>query len=627
MYSRLKDTLVPTQLQRSKCRKDLSRLCGEVIKDVVLQRIQEDATLDLEELHQALSRGVLQILAETYLGTKFDDATIMNATCLEIFRDADKNLGIKRTRSLSSFVQENRDKIAPEDLGGISELLSGHSLKLKSDIVTFENNPQRRGAGRIYTPYDVTEHMCKESIIEMMKGMSSPQEVVSMRILDPAVGSGAFLAQAYRSILNQSLLQGIALDDNHKSLLISDVLHGVDVDPFATKVCKLVMFLESRGKYPDISPSIFTADSLVMGGSPSVLDYIKHVRFNGVCEGYDLVIGNPPYVRIKPEDFEGFLLADTRNLYGLFCELSISLTKPSGIFSMIIPQAVMGARETQSLRNHVLSLNAEVKFQVFDSVPDFLFDQGKIESNTNTNINQRTVIVSVSKGKSKKIFTSKLLRWRRREERDVLFNHIDLIEILPSDIHCDRIPMISNTRTLELLRAMKGIKQTIGDVKDGNDSKLYMTKAVRYFITALPRDLGRPNTLQFGVEESHFERVHALLNSNVFYWWWRVFGNGFQVEQRDVDSFPLLDLNPEAAKRFSRALIDLEEDCLVFKRNAGKDIPNVNYNFAQGLVGEIDDEIFKTLHMENLAEVFISKTNSLHNKMDALVGYGGQNED
>ena len=85
MYSRHKDTLVPTQLQRSKCRKNLSRLCGEVIKDVALLRISEDDTLDLDELHQVLSRGVLQILAETYLGAEFDDATIMITPCLEIF--------------------------------------------------------------------------------------------------------------------------------------------------------------------------------------------------------------------------------------------------------------------------------------------------------------------------------------------------------------------------------------------------------------------------------------------------------------------------------------------------------------------------------------------------------------
>ena len=34
--------------------------------------------------------------------------------------------------------------------------------------------------------------------------------------------------------------------------------------------------------------------------------------------------------------------------------------------------------------------NSQLKFQIFDSVPDFLFDQGKIESNTNTNINTNT---------------------------------------------------------------------------------------------------------------------------------------------------------------------------------------------------------------------------------------------
>ena len=106
-----------------------------------------------------------------------------------------------------------------------------------------------------------------------------------------------------------------------------------------------------------------------------------------------------------------------------------------------------------------------------------------------------------------------------------------------------------------------------------------------------------------------------------------MFGNGFQVEQRDVDTFPLLNINQETANRFSSALIALEDDCLVFKRNAGKDIPNINYNYAQDLVHEIDDEILKTLQIETLAEVFTSKTNSLHNKMDALVGYGGKNED
>lgn len=618
---------MPTQLQRSKCRKELSKICGEVIKDAALTRVNQNGKLNLDELHNGLSRGVLQILTEAYLQVKFDEVTIKETPCLEIFLEADTDLGDEGILTLSSFVRENLEVLSPEDLGGISELLSGHSLKISEKTIIFENNPKRRGAGRIYTPYDVTEHMCKEAITVLMKDMKSAEEIVLLRILDPAVGSGAFLAQAYRTILNQAFKQGIILHDEHKSLLIQDVLHGVDIDPFATKVCKLVMFIESGGEYHKINPSVFNVNSLSTGGSPSIDYWLEHIGFSSDCLGYDLVIGNPPYVRINPDDYNRFSLANSRNLYGLFCELSLSLTKSNGIFSMIIPQAIMGARETQYLRDHLLNLKAEVKFQVFDSVPDFLFDQGKIESNSNTNINQRTVIVSASFGKPKKIFTSKLLRWRRREERNMLFDKLSLIEILPTDIHCNRIPMVSNTETLELFRAMKEIRQTIGDVRDDTGPKLHMTKAVRYFISALPRDLGRPNTLHFSVEKSNFERVHALLNSNVFYWWWRVFGNGFQVEQRDVDSFPLVNISLEKAKRFNQLLVAAEKNCLVFKRNAGKDIPNINYNYAQDLIQDIDSEIFRLLQVGDISDTFTSKTNSLNGKMDALVGFGGGNED
>ncbi|MEL0101804.1 MAG: N-6 DNA methylase, partial [Euryarchaeota archaeon] len=495
-------------------------MCGEVIKDAAFKRVLEDKNSELPVIHQRLSRGVLQVLAEAYLQVEFDIATIKDTPCLEIFLDADTDLGEEGLQSLSSFVRENIEHITPEDLGGISELLSGHSLRIDSDRIFFENNPQRRGAGRIYTPHDVTEHMCSVSITELMKNMKSAEEVISIRILDPAVGSGAFLSQAYRIILNQAAKQEIELKDEHKISLIQEVLHGVDVDPFAIKLTKLVMFLEYGGKCNSLNPSVFTANSLELGGSPSIEDWLDHIGCNSYCSGYDLVIGNPPYVRIKSQDFKKFQLADSRNLYGLFCELSLALTKSDGIFSMIIPQAIMGARDARSLRKHVLNLNAEVKFQVFDSVPDFLFDQGKIESNTNTNINQRTVIVTASFGKQKTIFTSQLLRWRRKEERNLQFENLNLVEIQPSDIHFDRIPMISNPETLAFLRAMIDVEQTIGDVRSEDGTELHMTKAVRYFISALPRDLGRPNTLHFKIDNSSFQLVHALLNSNVFYWWW-----------------------------------------------------------------------------------------------------------
>ena len=47
--------------------------------------------------------------------------------------------------------------ISEEDLGGISELFSGHKAIWENGVVKLIHNKERRDAGKIYTPYDVTD--------------------------------------------------------------------------------------------------------------------------------------------------------------------------------------------------------------------------------------------------------------------------------------------------------------------------------------------------------------------------------------------------------------------------------------------------------------------------------------
>ena len=75
-------------------------------------------------------------------------------------------------------------------------------------------------------------------------------------------------------------------------------------------------------------------------------------------------------------------------------------------------------------------------------------------------------------------------------------------------------------------------------------------------------------------------------------------GNGFQVEMKDVKSFPLFDLEQKKVARFDKELISAEKDCKVFKRNAGKDIPNINFNFRQDLLQEIDKFVLDSISMK-----------------------------
>jgi hypothetical protein len=614
---------VVNQTERSKSRKRLTFLCGEVIKATASRRVMDDDQTSLKTLHNTLSFGVLQIITEEYLGIKLDKKMIDREPCLSMFKGSDNNTEAEATLRLREFINRNREQISPEDLGGICELLSGHQLSIVEDEIIFSNNIERRNAGRIYTPFDVTNHICQNTLSPLVQALTVKEELFKLRILDPAVGSGAFLVQAFRVLVNLASERGWVLDASEKQRLIEEVLHGIDIDEFAANTSMLVLWIEAKGDAVKLAPSISVGDTLVLGPQPIHSKWEKMFGITMNRSGYDAVIGNPPYVQVKPDDYPEFTLSNARNLYALFVELGLSITNKSGIFSMIVPQSLMVSKNGSEVRKHLLKLDGRIEFQVFDSVPDFLFDQGKIEKNTNTNINQRTVIVTVDLGRPKGVNTSSLLRWRRGE-RNELFNNLKLVEIDLSDVTNDRIPMLYDSKGLNLLKSLRSITSKIEDYDSDDGIDLYLTKAVRYFITALPTSLGRKNSMKISVPADIFPVIHVLLNSNVFYWWWRVFGNGFQIDSGDVGLFPLIPIPLEVAKELSLELISAESQCTVNKRNAGQDIPNVNYNFRQDILQKIDKTIFKALGLQFNGRVFHSKSNSLYQKMDKLVGYGGQ---
>ena len=182
--------------------------------------------------------------------------------------------------------------------------------------------------------------------------------------------------------------------------------------------------------------------------------------------------------------------------------------------------------------------------------------------------------------------------------------------------------MLATKEDLQLYRALRKQKQTISDVVIKNSGPiLHVPKAIRYFISAVPIDLERPNTTILKIKQEYYEVVHASLNSNLFYWWWRVNGNGFQVDMKDILSFPLLPIDSKLAAKYSKQLDGALDQCRVFKRNAGKNIPNINYNFRQDILQEIDNALLQSIGLQPHSRIFGCKTNSLKGKMGALRGY------
>lgn len=158
-------------------------------------------------------------------------------------------------------------------------------------------------------------------------------------VVDPACGGGAFLAPvAQRMIKHLSHLEPASLVD-----AIATRVRGFEIDPFAAWLSQIfveaVMLPTCRAAKGRLPLLVGIRDSLVMQSIP---------------EGFDLVIGNPPYGRITLSQELRAQYSDSlyghANLYGVFTELALRLVKVGGLVSYVTPTSFLAGQYFKRLR-------------------------------------------------------------------------------------------------------------------------------------------------------------------------------------------------------------------------------------------------------------------------------------
>ena len=161
----------------------------------------------------------------------------------------------------------------------------------------------------------------------------------SARVLDPACGGGAFLAPVARRMAesHEGSSPKIALKD------IQRRLNGFERDPFAAWMSQVFLDVMLGDLCDDAGTRLHSV--------VRVCDSLEQVP---VGEGFDLVVGNPPYGRIKlsPELRERFRrsLFGHANLYGVFTDLGLRFTAPGGIIAYVTPTSFLSGEYFKALR-------------------------------------------------------------------------------------------------------------------------------------------------------------------------------------------------------------------------------------------------------------------------------------
>ncbi|MEN5386715.1 N-6 DNA methylase [Aliarcobacter skirrowii] len=354
--------------------RDLLRanMIKEIREEFINQKFTNYSLYDIYKFYfEAINKGNDKLQIPQYNGGLFAVDELLDSLIIDDFI-LDENVQILSNYDFASEISVNI-------LGHIFEqsLTDLEELQANIDNVNFDKTKSKRKKdGVFYTPEYITRYiventlgkMCSEKREELLIGNgiltpSNPKKLtkqeqqtkdnlqeyknwlLNLKILDPACGSGAFLNQALEYLISEhkNLQNDLALmGDLFASYMVEEEilehnLYGVDINEDAVEIAKLSLWLRTAKRGRALTK---LADKIVCANSLLEMPFSEN--------SFDVVIGNPPYVRVQglksnyeneAKLYEEKFVSATGNydLYVLFMEQSFKMLNQKGKLSYILP--------------------------------------------------------------------------------------------------------------------------------------------------------------------------------------------------------------------------------------------------------------------------------------------------
>jgi len=264
----------------------------------------------------------------------------------------------------------------------------------------------------------------KAKIKELVQILDTYRDwLLTLTICDPACGSGAFLNQAldflikehqYIDELKANVLGGGFVFADIETTILENNIYGVDLNEESVEIAKLSLWLRTaqpRRKLNNLNSNIKCGNSLIdskaVAGDKA---FNWQEQFPNVFEkgGFDVVIGNPPYVQLQKIKLISRSLKEMRynsydssgDLYCLFYEKGINILKINGCLGYITSNKWLKANYGKNLRNFIL-LNT-FPYSLID-LGAGVFDSASVDSNIlllEKNKKEKVLIPSLNINKS-----------------------------------------------------------------------------------------------------------------------------------------------------------------------------------------------------------------------------------
>jgi hypothetical protein len=299
------------------------------------------------------------------------------------------------------------------------------------------------------------------------------------------------------------------------------------------------------------------------------------VEFYGIMKrgGFDVIIGNPPYVEYRAVRNRytlpagQYLSESASNLYAFCMERSARLLHQEGRFGMIVPAGLLGLDEAVDLRKTLLRRFDTNWFSTFAIRPSKLFE----------GVDQRLCIhLASTQQPGIRILTTRYHHWYG-EERAALFSLLQyhVSEIYPT---LNRIPQIGGREAAGVftrLQAMQATPIRMYYASRQGSFLMHYHRSPRYWIRGMDfeqyfksdtrtRSVHHFRDLHFRTE-AEGKSIGAVINSSLFFFWFIAVGNGRNITGTDVEQFPVGSFSEFVCQRLVSFFDELMDD---YKRHS-----------------------------------------------------------
>ncbi len=178
-------------------------------------------------------------------------------------RDLDDEEARQALRALSSRPtpdRAGRERIAYRDLGveqlgAVYETLLDYEPQIEAATVRLKcGSGIRKATGTFYTPQPIADYLVRRTLAPLVRD-ATPDQILQLRIVDPSMGSGAFLVAACRylsaayeaALVRSGVCHPADVGPAERSCVRRTIaercLYGVDLNPMAVQLGRLSLWL------------------------------------------------------------------------------------------------------------------------------------------------------------------------------------------------------------------------------------------------------------------------------------------------------------------------------------------------------------------------------------------------